>query len=90
MECGQYNEQWKDVHMMPEESVLAAQDVKAKMIMPIHWGAFALATHSWTDPIERIVQAAQKMNVPIATPRIGEQIELTNPFKVKSQNWWSN
>ena len=90
MECGQYNEQWKDVHMMPEESVVAAQDVKAKLIMPIHWGAFALATHSWTDPVERIVAAAQKMNVPVATPRIGEQIELVKPLKRVYPKWWSN
>ncbi len=90
MECGQYNEQWKDVHMMPEESVVAAQDVKARLIMPIHWGAFALATHSWTDPVERIVAAAQKMNVPVTTPRIGEQIELVQPLERIYPNWWSN
>lgn len=88
MECGQYNELWKDVHMMPEESVVAAQDVKAKLIVPIHWGSFALATHSWTDPIERITQAAQMMKVPIATPRIGETIQLAHSLPTNYSKWW--
>ncbi len=87
MECGQYNELWKDVHMMPEESVVAAQDVKAKLIIPIHWGSFALATHSWTDPVERITEAAHEMNVPIATPKIGEVIQLTDSLPNTSK-WW--
>ena len=88
MECGQYNEQWRDVHMMPEESAKAALDLKAKLIMPIHWGAFALATHSWTDPVERIVKAAQKLKVPIATPRMGEQIELSDLSLGHQDAWW--
>ncbi len=90
MECGQYNELWRDVHMMPEESVMAAIDVKAKLIVPIHWGAFALATHSWTDPIERITQAARKMNVPIATPQMGEPVQLPNSLSTHYDEWWES
>lgn len=44
LECGQYNELWKDIHMMPEQTVQAAIDLKAKLMMPIHWGAFTLCT----------------------------------------------
>ncbi|MEM9672009.1 MAG: MBL fold metallo-hydrolase [Bacteroidota bacterium] len=88
MECGQYNELWKDVHMMPEESVVAAMDVQAQLIIPIHWGSFALATHSWTDPIERITQEAQKMNMPIATPKIGEPVQLTAFPRTNYSKWW--
>lgn len=50
MECGQYNEDWKAIHMMPEETIQAALDVKSKLVLPIHWGAFTLALHDWTDP----------------------------------------
>ncbi len=88
MECGQYNELWKDVHMMPEQSVQAAIDVQAELIVPIHWGSFALATHSWTDPVERITEAAREMNVPLATPRIGEPIELTDSMRTEYDQWW--
>lgn len=86
MECGQYNEAWEGVHMMPEESVLAGQDVGAKLIMPIHWGAFSLAPHSWTDPIERIMKAAEEKQVPISTPRIGETFVLGRI--IPQDRWW--
>ncbi|NLR91437.1 MBL fold metallo-hydrolase [Flammeovirga agarivorans] len=90
MECGQYNELWRDVHMMPEESVTAAQDIQAKLIVPIHWGSFALATHSWTDPVERIVKAAKKENMPIATPKIGQSILIDGELKTDYTHWWES
>lgn len=88
MECGQYNELWRYVHMMPEETVMAGKDVQAKLIVPVHWGSFALATHSWTDPIERVTKTAQEMNVPIATPQIGEPIELRDSVSQEYEQWW--
>ena len=87
MECGQYNTLWADVHMMPEQTVAAGQDVKAKMIVPIHWGAFTLASHSWTDPIERVTAQAQKVNMPIATPQIGEPIVVGDSL-IPETEWW--
>ncbi len=87
LECGQYNALWKDIHMMPEETVQAAVDLKAKAMMPIHWGAFALAMHTWMDPIERVTAAADKQNVPIATPLIGEPIVL-NSGHLPHTKWW--
>ena len=44
MECGQYNKMWPDIHMFPEETAQAGIDVQAKAMMPIHWGAFKLAS----------------------------------------------
>ncbi|MBO6515647.1 MAG: MBL fold metallo-hydrolase [Bacteroidia bacterium] len=88
MECGQYNELWRDVHMMPEESVQAAIDLRVALIVPIHWGAFALATHSWTDPIERISAEAKKKDVPLATPQMGESILLNNVSEFPTAKWW--
>jgi len=74
MECGQYNDMWSDIHMFPEETVQAGIDVKAKRIMPIHWGAFKLAMHSWTDPVERITKKAEELNMELLVPKIGEEI----------------
>ena len=53
LECGQYNKSWKYIHMMPEQTVQASIDLKAKTFMPVHWGKFALALHAWDEPIER-------------------------------------
>ena len=88
IECGQYNEQWKQIHMMPEESAQAAVDLKAEVMMPIHWGAFTLALHSWTDPIERVTVAAEDLSMPLIAPVIGEQIDLQNIQNYRNKDWW--
>lgn len=89
MECGQYNERWHAIHMMPEETAQAAVDVQARQMMPIHWGAFTLALHSWTDPVERVTKEAEKLNMPVSVPRIGEIIDLNDLESVeKAGKWW--
>lgn len=86
MECGQYNEQWAQIHMAPEETIQASVDVQAKTMMPIHWGAFKLALHEWTDPIERSTKKAKELNVKMATPIIGEAIIIDANYP--STKWW--
>lgn len=88
MECGQYNEQWKQIHMMPEETVKAGLDLRAKLIMPIHWGAFKLAFHTWTDPVERLEKESQRLGLPITTPVIGIPIVLSKPPIAPHNKWW--
>ena len=91
MECGQYNKNWKDIHMMPEETAQAAVDVQAKLMMPIHWGAFTLALHSWTDPIERVQKKATELRMPLIAPKIGEQVILDSTIEnYVQENWWVN
>lgn len=87
MECGQYNEKWADIHMMPEQTVQAAIDVKSKMTMPIHWGAFTLSMHTWTDPVERFINQANKLGLKHLIPKIGGEIDLAN-LNSNYQVWW--
>ncbi|MBR8537826.1 MBL fold metallo-hydrolase [Carboxylicivirga sediminis] len=87
MECGQYNDLWKEIHMMPEETILAAQDIKARIVMPIHWGAFKLAMHDWLDPITRASAKANETGLPVITPRIGEGLLLNGEIPATTQ-WW--
>lgn len=87
IECGQYNDKWKPIHMVPEETVQAGLDVKAKAFMPIHWAAFTLAMHSWTDPVERAVKKAGELGAPIVVPKIGEFIDLSTELQTK-ETWW--
>lgn len=87
MECGQYNEMWADIHMMPEETVQASLDLNTKLAMPIHWGAFTLALHAWTDPIERFKKSALTKNLPYIAPKIGESVILQEPYLYK-ETWW--
>lgn len=87
MECGQYNELWHPIHLCPEETVQAAIDAKVRAAMPVHWAAFALAQHSWTDPIERFVTEAQRKGVQYITPRLGEEISLLSNVQLE---WWKD
>lgn len=86
MECGQYNELWSQIHMMPEESVQAALDVKAQRMMPIHWGGFNLALHTWTDPIERVKEEANSKGIPLYHPYVGERFSINQ--EVGKAEWW--
>ena len=87
LECGQYNEDWKYIHMMPEETAQAAVDLRANLAMPIHWGAFTLAYHDWMEPVERMTKKAQELNVNVATPRVGEVLQLKSSH-VPQEKWW--
>jgi L-ascorbate metabolism protein UlaG (beta-lactamase superfamily) len=89
LECGQYNTYWKYIHMMPEQTVQAAIDLKAKTLMPIHWGKFALAYHAWDESIERVTKEAQRLNMPIIHPMIGEQVNLKVSMQ-KFAEWWKD
>lgn len=88
IEGAQYDERWPESHMIPEESVQASIDLQAGQMMLTHWGGFTLARHSWTEPIERAIQAAEKQEVDLIAPQIGETV----PMSVKSSDpiveWW--
>lgn len=88
LECGQYYHLWRQIHMMPEECVQAAMDVRASVSIPVHWGAFRLSLHGWKDPIERFVTAAAKNAVQVCTPEIGEVVTFGTGYP--SRQWWKN
>ena len=88
LENGQYNKHWKYIHMMPEEVVQAAIDLKAKTLLPVHWAKFALSQHSWDEPITRVIAECEKRNMPFIHPMIGEKIDLKEMKKCAP--WWLN
>ncbi len=88
LENGQYNEYWKYIHMMPEEVIQAAEDLRAKDLIPVHSGKFPLAYHAWDEPLIRVTNEAKRKNRPIWTPQIGQVVYLgqANQFS----EWWKN
>lgn len=86
LESGQYNENWPQIHMMPEETVKASIDLKAKVLMPVHWSKFALSLHPWSEPVERVLVKAKELNVKVTTPMIGEPVVLNQSYPDKQ--WW--
>lgn len=88
MEGGQYNERWVSSHMTPEQAVQAHLDVQGEAMMLVHWAAFTLAFHSWTEPVERALPVAERLGVNLITPKIGEALELGELGEYSSSRWW--
>ncbi len=86
MEAGAYDAMWADVHLGPEQAVLAHQLVGGKVLMPVHWGLFDLALHGWTEPIERTLVEAASRGVAVVMPRPGEMFEPAN--LPAPERWW--
>ncbi len=80
-----YHENWPDIHLNPEQAIEAGSDLGGKIIVPIHWATFDLSLHSWYEPIERFVTAAEKNNARIITPMMGE---LVDPAEHENRYWW--
>lgn len=86
LENGQYNEDWSHIHMMPEECWQAGRDLNATSIMPIHWGKFTLALHHWTEPVNRLLQAAASADTAFLSPVVGQHNRLNHDFP--RERWW--
>ncbi|TFW22279.1 MBL fold metallo-hydrolase [Duganella callida] len=86
VETGAYDPQWPDVHMQPEESLQAHLDLNGKVLLPIHNGTFDLSLHAWHDPFDRITQLAVERRRPIATPEIGQRLDIRQPLA--TEKWW--
>ena len=86
IETGAYNPLWVDVHLGPEQAVVAHQMVRGELFIPVHWGTFDLASHNWTEPVERVLGAAAQTGVSVSVPRPGESIEPGAAPTVA--RWW--
>lgn len=86
IENGAYDANWPGVHLTPEQSVLAFQDLRAKVLYSVHNSTFDLAFHTWQDPLERLADLAAAKNIELATPEIGEVLTIGQPRSNK--RWW--
>ncbi len=62
------------------------QEVRGAVMIPVHWGLFELAPHSWTEPAERVLAAAKAAGVVVNIPKPGESIEPKPQTTV--EKWW--
>jgi L-ascorbate metabolism protein UlaG (beta-lactamase superfamily) len=87
LENGQYNVAWKAIHMLPEQVLKAAQELKAKRLFPVHSSKFSLAMHSWDEPLIKITELGKANNLPLVTPMIGQLVNLKDSTQVFKE-WW--
>jgi len=96
MPIGAYHPGWPDIHMNPEEALRAHRDVTDRgLMLPIHWGTFRLAPHPWSEPVERLLAAADAEGVAIAVPRPGQRVDSGTSTAVAESDtsavldpWW--
>lgn len=86
IEAGQYDADWPDWHLGPEQAVEAHRLVRGKLMIPVHWALFKLAHHGWTEPAERVLAAAHCREVEVLVPQPGRSVEPT--VAVASDRWW--
>ncbi|HEY2408438.1 MAG TPA: MBL fold metallo-hydrolase, partial [Polyangiaceae bacterium] len=86
IEIGQYNKAWPDWHLGPEQAIEANRRVRGSVMLPVHWGLFALASHGWTEPVERALVAAHDAGTVLVTPRPGQSFEPT--LERPQERWW--
>ena len=86
IENGQYNQMWRAVHVLPEETAQAFLDLKGKNLVPVHWGMFALSLHDWYEPIEELEKHSKLKNINLMTPKLGQLIVLTEENFI--ERWW--
>jgi L-ascorbate metabolism protein UlaG (beta-lactamase superfamily) len=89
LDNGQYNEAWKYIHNLPEDVLKAAKDLNAKKILPVHSSKFALGTHPWEEPLARISELNETIQIPMITPMIGEAVRLNDSTQIFTK-WWKN
>jgi L-ascorbate metabolism protein UlaG (beta-lactamase superfamily) len=89
IECGQYDRQWAQIHMLPEQSVQAALDVRAQAMLPVHWGAFTEAHHAWNESVERATAEAGRRGLLLTTPELGQPVVL-GAGPLPQLRWWRN
>jgi L-ascorbate metabolism protein UlaG (beta-lactamase superfamily) len=87
LENGQYDIKWKYIHALPEEVLQAAGELKAKKVLPVHSGKFAMANHAWDEPLKKVTELNKSLNISLVTPMIGEVVNLKDDQQ-QFRQWW--
>ena len=77
---------WHAIHMLPNETAQAAEDVRARVLLPAHGGKFALALHTWQEPYRELLKESAGRPYRMVMPRIGEAVDMENPADFP--HWW--
>jgi L-ascorbate metabolism protein UlaG (beta-lactamase superfamily) len=85
IEIDGWNTGWPSSHLFPDEAVQAALDLGAEYILPVHWGVFDLAMHSWNKSIDAFMEKSEAHTFKTLTPQMGERIV---PGETLTKLWW--
>ncbi|MFK2876635.1 MBL fold metallo-hydrolase [Rhodanobacter hydrolyticus] len=86
LEVGAFHPSWGDIHLGPANALAAHRLLGGGVLMPVHWGTFALSTHAWDEPVEDLLALADPNGTALLLPRLGEPVEPVERREV--QPWW--
>lgn len=86
LEVGAFHPSWGDIHLGPENALKAHALIGGGVLMPVHWGTFALSTHAWDEPVETLLELADPAHAHLLLPRLGEPVEPGERRPVAP--WW--
>lgn len=86
LEIGASNPAWVDIHLGPVNALRALEMLGGGTMLPIHWGTFDLALHSWEEPAETLLGLAGAAGVRVITPPLGRPVEPT--LVADPTPWW--
>jgi L-ascorbate metabolism protein UlaG (beta-lactamase superfamily) len=89
LENGQYDWKWKYIHMLPGDFWKAANELRARKVLPVHSSKFALSVHPWDDPLKLVSGSRQEGDPELITPMIGEPVWLGSTDQT-FKKWWTN
>ena len=64
----------REVHMNPEEAVQAFQELRAKYMIPMHYGSFRLSYEPLHEPLERLLLEVQERRLENAVKILNEGV----------------
>ena len=76
LENGQYNEDWNQIHTLPEQLSKEMLDLNADRYMTVHHSKFCLGYHTYFEPLENAKRAAQESGKLVLMPQMGEVVYL--------------
>lgn len=86
LEIGAFHPSWGEIHLGPDNALVAHRMLGGGTLLPIHWGTFDLGLHPWQEPAEQLAGGAEQAGVHLVTPRIGQPIEPSRVERIDP--WW--
>jgi L-ascorbate metabolism protein UlaG (beta-lactamase superfamily) len=86
LEIGAYHRAWGDIHLGPANALAAHQMLGGGTLLPVHWGTFDLALHTWSEPAEELYTGASAHDARLIMPELGQVLEPTRAPEVDP--WW--
>ncbi|MFV0289832.1 MAG: MBL fold metallo-hydrolase [Mangrovibacterium sp.] len=87
LENGQYDRKWANIHFMPELLKKAIEELNPKKFITVHNSKYALAQHSWYEPLENVLSYAENDSNRLLLPQIGDVVLLDGENKLNAP-WW--